>query len=109
MVYKDVLTMLVTDMQTDVVPMREVKLKYFAFEEISCLWWGILLFFVSLLFFASLHSILLVGYKDGVQGCTYSVGERDVIPMREVKLKLYAFGGISCLWWGSYVFLKGNK
>ena len=51
MMYKDVLTMLVRDMQTDVVPMREVKLKYFAFEEISCLWWGILLFSVSLLFF----------------------------------------------------------
>ena len=66
MMYKDVLTMLVRDMQTDVVPMRKVKLKYFAFGEISCLWWEILLFFVSLLFFASLHSILLVGYKDGV-------------------------------------------
>ena len=39
MVYRDVLTMLVRDMQTDVVPMRKVKLKYFAFGEISCLWW----------------------------------------------------------------------
>ena len=50
MVYRDILTMLVRDMQTDVVPMRKVKLKYFAFGEISCLWWEILLFFVSLLF-----------------------------------------------------------
>ena len=66
MVHRDVLTMLVRDMQIDVVPMREVKLKYFAFGEISCLWWGILLFYVSLLFSASLHSVLLVGYRDGV-------------------------------------------
>ena len=66
MVYRDVLTMLVRDMHIDVLLMREVKLKCFAFGEISCLWWGILLFSVSLLFFASLHSILLVGYRDGV-------------------------------------------
>ena len=66
MVYRDALTMLVRDMQIDVVSMRGVKLKCFAFREISCLWWGILLFSVSLLFFASLNSILLVGYRDGV-------------------------------------------
>ena len=41
-----------------------------------------------------------MGYRDGVYGCTHSVGERDVVPMREVKLKFSAFGGISCLWWG---------
>ena len=66
MVYMDVLTMLVRDMQIDAVPMRDVKLKCFAFGEISCLWWGILLFYVSLLFFTSLHSVLLVGYINGV-------------------------------------------
>ena len=37
MVYRDVFTMLVRDMQTDVVPMRQVKLKCSVFEEISCL------------------------------------------------------------------------
>ena len=58
--------MLVRDMQIDVVPMREVKLKCFAFGETSCHWWEILLFSICLLFFASLHSVLLVGYKDGV-------------------------------------------
>ena len=39
MVYRDVLTMLVRDMHIDVLLMREVKLKCFAFGEISCLWW----------------------------------------------------------------------
>ena len=38
MMYMDVLTMLVRDMQIDVVSMRDVKLKCFAFGEISCLW-----------------------------------------------------------------------
>ena len=37
MVYRDVFTMLVRDMQTDVVSMRQVKLKCSVFEEISCL------------------------------------------------------------------------
>ena len=100
--------MLVRNMQTDVVPMREVKLKCFVFGEISCLWWGILLFYVSLLFSASLNSVLLVGYRDGVYGCTHSVGERDVVPMREVKLKFSAFGGISCLWWGILCVFGGK-
>ena len=66
MVYMDVLTMLVRDMQIDAVPMRDVKLKCFAFGETSCHWWEILLFSICLLFFPSLHSVLLVGYKDGV-------------------------------------------
>ena len=53
-------------MQIDVVLMRDVKLKCFAFREISCLWWGIFLFSISPLFSASLNSVLLVGYRDGV-------------------------------------------
>ena len=93
MMYMDVLTMLVRDMQIDVVSMRDVKLKYFAIGEISFFWWRILLFSISLLFFASLSSFLLVGYWNGVWRHTHSVGKRDVVPMREI----YAFGGISCL------------
>ena len=62
----DVLTMLVRDMQIDLVLMREAKLKCFAFGEMSCTLEGILLFSVSLLFSASPNSVLLVGYRDGV-------------------------------------------
>ena len=85
------------------------KTKMFCFQrDIMSLVGDLTLLCFSTFFFASLNSILLVGYRDGVQECTHSVGESDVVSMREVKLKFYAFGGISYLWQGILCVFGGK-
>ena len=66
-----------------------------------------LLCFSALFYFSSLSFI--GGLQKWCIGCTHNIGERNVVPMREVKLKFPAFKGISCIWWRSYAFLERNK
>ena len=85
--------------------------------KMFCFWRDImsLVGYLTLLCFSTLFYFSSLSFIGGLQkwcrciGCTHNIGERNVVPMREVKLKFPAFGGISYIWWTSYVFLERNK